>query len=556
MHHPNTGTTRRAVLGAALASAATAAPQENAAPPAAVTRNDQILDSALRRQITDPASPDRGGFASTWGPASPHGSANAIMVYTASFLSRTSRFYHSSLVAERLRMAIDNLRRMQHESGFIDLLFTNFNSPPDTAFATNEAATAGFLLKREGQREFFGALEPFLRKAGDGLAVGGVHTPNHRWVVSSALAQLYVLFNEPAYLRRADQWLAEGIDIDPDGQYTERSPGIYNGVTNRALTILALKLNRPELLDPVRRNLESMLYMLHPDFEVATEFSHRQDKYARAEMHVYWLPVRLMAIRQHDGRLAALARHLDRSNTSLAHFLEYPEICQPLPASAPLPDAFERHFEHLGVVRYRRGKTSATFLSDNDVVFSLRHGEAAVSSVSFGAAWFGRALFHGQKLERTGRAFRTSQSLDWGYWQPFVPTRKIPAGAWDGLRPQRQRTEECFLDQSAELEQTARGFRLRVRSSRTDRVPVTIRIGVPREAKVEGIVPGPEGAKGLYLRNGYATITQGKDRIRVGPGRYGHCLTTMIKLPEAVSDSGFYITGLTPFDHSVEFELA
>ena len=43
------------------------------------------------------------------------------------------------------------------------------------------------------------------------------------------------LFTDPCYVKRAEEWLLEHIDLDPDGQYTEKSSGGYSAVVNKAL---------------------------------------------------------------------------------------------------------------------------------------------------------------------------------------------------------------------------------------------------------------------------------------------------------------------------------
>lgn len=76
-----------------------------------------------------------------------------------------------------------------------------------------------------------------------------------------------------------DEWLRKGIDIDADGQYEERSTYIYTPLTNRCLVTIAKLIQREELLESVRKNLEMTFYYIHPNGEIATEASGRQDQF-------------------------------------------------------------------------------------------------------------------------------------------------------------------------------------------------------------------------------------------------------------------------------------
>ena len=75
--------------------------------------------------------------------------------------------------------------------------------------------------------------------------------------------------------------------------------------SNAMLSSLAEKLNRPALLEYVRRSLNFLLYTFHPDGEIVTEFSDHKGK-------ENGLPIRYsvwknMSIIDHTGYYATAA---------------------------------------------------------------------------------------------------------------------------------------------------------------------------------------------------------------------------------------------------------
>ena len=232
-------------------------PESRTAAGSRVERNDAAVRAALQSQITAPASPNRGSVPDQFGLHSAGSASGVVETLAASFVHPRSAFHHDAVLLERIRLAAGFLERAQSPQGNIDLLTTNFNSPPDTGFVVHNVATAAAIGRLHGAEEIARVLQPFLVRAGD--RDGGRRRPHAEPPLGdqSALAQINELFPDARYVRRIDEWLAEGIDIDRDGQFTERSTLTYNVVTDRALLVMAAKLKRPELLEPVRQNLRA-----------------------------------------------------------------------------------------------------------------------------------------------------------------------------------------------------------------------------------------------------------------------------------------------------------
>ncbi|WP_263732229.1 hypothetical protein [Cellulomonas sp. SG140] len=169
----------------------------------------------------------------------------------------------------------------------------NLASPPDSAFTvTDVAATAAALRRPPATASAWVAgaagaalgarLEQILRRAVPALVVGGVHTPNHRWELSGALVGAAALLEGPAAaaaVDRAREWLTEGVDLDADGLYSERSANYAAYVSGPALLLLAERLGRPALSEAVHTNLHTVLDLTTPRGTTETVHSRRQDQH-------------------------------------------------------------------------------------------------------------------------------------------------------------------------------------------------------------------------------------------------------------------------------------
>ncbi len=548
--------TRRETL---VLPAISAMAQQTAGPDwiqAVVDLSDKEVDRVLRNQNTDPASRWRGLFTNEVGIHSPFSGGVILEALTPAFLQPRSKHFQSNTLPERIRLAVEAMARHQTPDGTWHLPTRNFNSPPDTGFIIRDLASAAVLLKRSGKMDLFGAMEPVLRKAGSGLTKGGVHTPNHRWVICAALARLYELFGDDSYVRRIDQWLAEGVDIDPDGQYSERSTGVYNPTIDDAFVTMSAKLKRPELLEPVRKNLNSMLYLLHPGYEVVTEISRRQDRGTRRDIGRYWFALAYMARQDQNGQFATLARHFAASRAPLATLMEYPELADQ-PAGAPVPEDYTKFYPHNQLVHVRKGPISALILgADRPGFFGFRHGEAVVNAVHFASAFFGKGHFASAKVEERSGSYLLTQSLEGAYYQPLDPPRKVGADEWEGVRQGRSTSGATTLMQSVTITRTEKGFRLRLRSVGQVDVPLWVEISFREGGELEGVVPVGRIPNAYALKTGACVYRMGTHGIRVSPGTSAHNGVSNweggpnVKLP----GPSVYLTGFTPFDHTLEFE--
>lgn len=522
-------------------------------------RHDKGVESLLQRQITDKANPHCGIFPDATELYQPSTASGILDTYNTAFHHPLSKFHKNPLMIERMRLAADYLNRVQTPDGNIDNIITNWNSPPDTAFTVLGVARVANIAKKASSQDVLQMVTPFLDKAGKSLARGGVHTPNHRWVVCSALALLNEVYPNPAYVKRVNQWLAEGIDIDEDGQFDERSTIVYSPIVDIALITVAAKLGKKELLEPVRKNLDLNFYLMHADGEMVTEISHRQDRNQVGDMGSYWFPMHYMALHDNNPRYAWVAQKYLAQRAGLSLLLEYPELTKPLPQPVAPPDNYEKVFKSLGIARIRRGDRSATLLLEEDSrFFTLHHGGIAINAVRFASAFFGKAQFEPQSWTKDGDSYVFRQSMSGPYYQPLENPYHVKAGEWGSSRKGRKQTEVSFLEQRATVTETANGFRIRMQATGTSNVPLAVEVSIRGKdgLEMDGLLAAPGVTDGFVLPTGYARVRAGGKEIRFGPGRGEHKYTQVRGAEAKLPGASVYITGYTPFDHTLEFVCA
>jgi hypothetical protein len=510
-----------------------------------------------------------------------------LAVLAAAFCAPESARFKSADLIPGMERAAQLLLAAQHPDGTIDS--GNYNSPPDTGFVVQNVTAALTVLRQAADSRLAKVDEMvsrFLSATGDPLATGGVHTPNHRWVITSALARLNSLFPAQRFVDRIDDWLGEGIDIDADGQFSERSTGIYSRVIDDALITMARLLNRPALLEPVRRNLEMNLAYAHPDGEMETVGSRRQDYGIVSYLANSYLEYRTMAIHDANPVFAAAARWIEQSqpqrlqrSSPLIAFLEQPKLRQPLPVGGAIPANYARVFPNSSLARIRRGEVSATVfggtdrplgvasgLSSNPTFFNLRKGRAVLESVRMGGAFFSEGVFRSAGMEVEGGSYKLHQRFDVPYYQPLPESERNARGDyaltpaadgrfWSKLDfPRRRMSNVQTLDQRVTVVEKAPDvFELHLDISGHQRIPYTIELAFRPGGTFEGAIEERVKGRRSVFKEGMARYVVGADAIEFGPGSAeheffdlsGHTYTAHNGQLRTTGHA-VYITGFTP----------
>ena len=356
------------------------------------------------------------------------------------YLCKASKYYKSEELLRRMNLNMDFLLRMQFPNGLISLWNCNIISAPDTAFVIISLAVSLELIEKKcipELEELKNKISQFLKNTIPGMISGGFHTPNHRWIISCALAFLYNRFGDERLKTRINEFSAEGLDINDCGEWTERSNGGYNGVVDLCCYHIAEIIGIDKFYDAAYKNLNMMKYMLHCGDYIATEYSSRQDRGVKTKLSSWYACAYfLMAVKEKNSEFMCMAYKAMKGckNTAkiLIYLMLYENKLKELPKSKEISEDYLVVLNQNGVseikqksslfgdavVRYRKNDLSITVMAGQPDFMYIQHGKARAVSVKLPIGWFGLGGASFVNIEQLGeKCFKLKTPLCGDYMQ-------------------------------------------------------------------------------------------------------------------------------------------
>ena len=425
-----------------------------------LSRLDDVVAGLIKRQITDAGDPRYGGFWTENFHVEPRQSGFFLGDMIAAFCSEGSRWYLSPRLAEAIRADLVYMKNHQRPDGCFDLTPCNYASPPDTAFMVNAMLNGWWLLEKCKAPEADFMRQPvyeLIDSTSRGIAAGGFHTPNHRWAIASCLLSCEKITGNKALGDRAREFLREGLDINEDGEFAERSAGNYNQVNDDQMIRLYLATGDQTYLEAAAKNLEMMYCYFDPDNSVFTNNSTRQDLGKKVYADTYYVLYLMVSYFLRRPDLGAMAEWIwqdcRRRGTcpvdAAVWVLLFPEM-DGYGAESPFMEAFthvDRLFPESDIARIRDGRWSCSLLKGKPNCLYFQHGSFSMYMTIY-SNLCDRRNFLADSLVATGHGYQMKAHAAGWYYLPF-PEDQLPDTSdwWAMDNPnKRPKTEGLPLD--------------------------------------------------------------------------------------------------------------
>lgn len=527
-------------------------------------------ESFLKAQVKDATRPDFGGLTQTLIDVKPtvYDLLTVITVYTF----EKSRYYKNKELCLPIRLALDFIERELRQDGTLDYPSCNFASAPDTAFCLKQLTQAYQLFNKfipAGEDEDLKQhLKRIIKKTLIGIKNGGFHTPNHRWAIAASLMQGTNLFkDDPIHLefkKRANQYLAEGIDGNEDGEYAERSTGNYNAVVNTSLITLYEETGDEKYLSYVKRNLEMMLNYFDPDDTIFTQNSTRQDKGKRKYGNMYFYQFLYIAEHNQNELLAGAAHKLihdnewrhEESPLCLSKLMLNERLMTYEFKSIGFLEQYRKYFKDSGVVRFREGDFSYSIL-ENKKKFLYMQMKDLQLFVRIGISYCHIRSFEAQEIKRTEEGYQLEFNAEGWYYQPFE-TEQSTTDWWTMDHQKRELLINTRLKVLIQIKECKNGLDLEIKTEGCDKIPIRVEVALPDQGMIETDSVSLYGEAGhqIILKNGMLHAQYNAGRCLIGPGFSTHQFTGHYSGEEKNNDQFTAImTEYTPISKTLQFRF-
>jgi hypothetical protein len=494
----------------------------------------------------------------------------SLVTLAPAYYCEDNCYYHSKEVLSAMMTLTETMKSMQREDGTFDLPISNFHSAPDTGFIIHNTYRIYNIMENRAKSPLELKLKDDIYKiieiAAKGLHDGGFHTPNHRWVESAGLAMAYNVTKEEYLKEMVLKYLNEGMDIDENGEWTERSPGIYNAVSDNAVMILAEQMELPELYEAVMKNMDLMFHYLDPNGAVFTQNSVRVDKgeglpgkafYPTNYYHIYLK----MALLFKNGKYAKFADLIFESalrngrglpnvlwlymlHNELKDFeIEFEEI----------PDQYEVFYQPSKIVRARNKNVGVTILGDSSNFLFVSNNNMRCY-VRMCSSFFAIAQFKPSDIIKTEGGYQMTFAAQGKYRMPLDEKPATPMFE-EMDHSSRKFVNYVDLKYIVDITILEDGAKFDVKTEGCDQVPIKIELCLSGNCIVKGsnfIVKGTPG-ESMIVGDGMIEASVGLDKLQIGPGFMDHYYTSAMRgsVPQSSGDYTVYYTGYTNIDKTI-----
>lgn len=327
------------------------------------------------------------------------------------------------------------------------------------------------------------------------------------------------------------------IDCDEDGEFTERSAGIYNAVNDYSMLLLAEETGCDEYLQHVVRNLDMMFTYMEPDGSIFTMNSTRQDKELGKCFPVPYYPIYLyMAYKTGDGRYFAMLNRIMElvgkgkcdAPDCLYLFMAKPKFRNLVSKEAAIPAKFERNYKNAGIVRIGGDGFTCTLLRDNSR-FLFFNTTSISCYVKMCSSFFGKAQFKAATLEKTETSYVMSQQVTGFYREPF--DRFIADEDYWEMNKSRTHIKQIEFSTKITVEIVDGGLELHVVTDGCDRVPFKLEFCITPSMTVlgNGYMLKGEAGQSITATSGFVTAKSNNDEITIGPAFGSHMITSNMR---------------------------